>query len=125
MPARKKKTVDGDKVLVLGRFQEDDGYVSEFVSRIRTRRGSIVVAPSFGSRLHEVKKATSDAKTLAERYCTIAVGPMVQQRKIRDVAVEVTLLRPGNGEVYFNVDASYFDRLGRRQTLNYKHRLGS
>lgn len=123
MPAHKKKTVDGDPVLLRGRFVEDDGVASEFVSRIRTRRGSVITNPTFGSRLFEIRKLTPDARTLAEKYVTLATAPMVKQRKIREVTIEATVVRDTNS--YLLVEAEFFNRFGRKQTVSYKHRLGS
>lgn len=123
MPAHKKKTVDGDPVLSRGRFVEDDGVASEFVSRIRTKRGSVLVQPTFGSRLHEIKKMTGDAKTLAQKYIELAVAPMIRQRKIRSLVLTVTVIRGVNS--YLGIEAEFTNRFGRKQTVSYNHRLGS
>ena len=123
MPAHKKKTTDGDPILTLGRFTEDDGVASEFVSRIRTHRGSVVVQPTFGSRLFEIKKLTADVKSLAKKYTELAVLPMVTSRKIRSVSIEVVVIRSRTS--YLQIDAMFFNNFGRKQTVQYKHRLGS
>lgn len=123
MPARKKRTVTGEVVLVNGRFAEDEAFSTELVSRLRTRRGSVIPLPTYGSRLHTIKKATSDAAALAEKYCDIAVRPMIDQGKIRSATFSATITRTYPG-AYLLIECVYRDRQGRRQTLEYNHRLG-
>lgn len=124
MTARKKRTVTGEVVLENGRYVEDVAFSTELVSRLRTRRGSIVPLPNYGSRLHEIKKTTSDAAVLAEKYASIAVQPMIDQRKIRSATFTATVQRTSPG-AYLLIECVYRDQLGTRRSLQYNHRLGT
>lgn len=124
MTARKKRTVTGEVVLENGRYAEDQAFSTELISRLRTRRGSVIPLPTYGSRLYEIKKTTSDAAALAEKYASIAVQPMIDQRKIRSATFTATIKRTSPG-AYILLECVYQDQLGTRRSLQYNHRLGT
>lgn len=73
--------VTRDYVLTGGRLKQDDGFTSKVVLALATRLGSAQAFPTFGSRLHEVKRADEQGRKLAERHAENALAHLTSEVK--------------------------------------------
>lgn len=91
MPAKARRWIgtDGDYVVEAGNLRGDDGFTSKAVLALRTRKGSCLVFPQFGSRLHEIKKADERGRKLAEKRAYEAVAHLAAE--VDELAVTATL----------------------------------
>ena len=83
---------------------------------LRTRRGSCPLAPTFGSRLHEIRKLSPRSDRLAESYAREAIEHLVASREVRALDVEASV----RGSALLIV-LSYTTRAGERPSLPYLH----
>lgn len=102
VPTRARRYLDaqnGDYVVEHGALKQDAGFTSKVVLALRTRLGSALAAPSFGSRLHEVQHADERNRKLAERHAARAVAHLA--REVDELRVVATLPkdRPGAIEI--------------------------
>lgn len=69
MPAKARRWLNtsGDYQVVSGNLRGDDGWTSKALLALRTRKGSCLVFPEFGSRLHEITRADERGRKLAEK----------------------------------------------------------
>ncbi|MEM9488098.1 MAG: hypothetical protein AAGC55_03080, partial [Myxococcota bacterium] len=58
---------------------------------IATQRGSVIIDPSAGCRLADLKVSTADAAPLAVHVVELALQPLVTDGQIRDVSVSAAL----------------------------------
>lgn len=81
MPAKANRyvTVDGDYEQLGGGVRGDDGFTSKVVLALRTKLGSMVAFPEFGSRLHEIKVADERGRKMAEKRAAQAVAHLADQ----------------------------------------------
>lgn len=79
-----------DYVVEGGDFKQDDGFTSKVVLALATRRGSCLVAPWFGSRLHEIRYADERGRGLAETFTKQALAHLTAQ--IKDLRVKATIV---------------------------------
>ncbi len=119
MPVRRNiDPVSRDYVLHLGGYVGDVGLTSKVISRVATRRGSIVMLPTYGSRLHTIKGPVSGFEVLTESYVHEALDDLVQAREVNDLRVTVQ-----RNKSALDISIDYRDRRGRRQTVPYTHRM--
>lgn len=119
MPIRRHiDPVSRDYTLTLGQYDEGLGVTSEVISRVVTRRGSIVALPSYGSTLYTIKGPVAGFETLAKRAVEVALTDMLRSGKIRRLSVSVQ--RAGS---VLDLSIHFYDRRGRQQTVNVTHRM--
>ena len=87
--------VTRDYVLTGGRLKQDDGFTSKVVLALGTRLGSAQAFPTFGSRLHEVKRADEQGRKLAERHAENALAHLTSEVKELKVVATLSTERPG------------------------------
>ena len=85
----------GDYVVERGVLKEDDGFTSEVALALRTRLGSCLVLPSFGSRLHEVKRADEQGRRLSEKHAINALAHLTRKVDNLTVSAALSVDRPG------------------------------
>ncbi len=92
MPAKARRLIntEGDYEVSAGNLLGDDGFTSKAVLALRTRKGSCLVFPEFGSRLHEIKTADERGRKLAEKRAYEAVAHLAAE--VDQLTVVATLL---------------------------------
>lgn len=78
-----------DYVAEGGALKQDDGFTSKVVLALSTKLGSAEAVPTFGSRLHEIRRADEQGKKLAESHALRALSHLTKD--IQDLAVVATL----------------------------------
>lgn len=111
-----------DYMLRLGEYEGDDGVASKVLTRIVTKRGSIVPLPNFGSLLHTIRGPIPGYETLAKRYTLECLSDLVRSREVNDLTVTVARTRSASN-ASLDITVDYRDRRGRRQTVRHTHRL--
>ncbi len=86
-----------DYVVEGGRLKQDDGFTSKVVLALATRLGSALAFPTFGSRLHEVKRADERGRRLAEKHAERALGHLASE--IQGLKVEAKLVPSQTGAI--------------------------
>lgn len=76
-----------DYIVEAGGLKQDDGFTSQVVLVLATRLGSCQVYPSFGSRLHQIKRADETGRRLAEAYARLAVARLT----IKDLLIRARI----------------------------------
>ena len=114
-----------DYVIVLGEYTPDVGITTKVFSRIATKRGSVAVLPRFGSLLHTIKGPFAGFDKLAERHVKDCLADLVMRREVNRLKVIVTRGASQPGTATLDLDVEFYDRRGRRQRVNYTHRLGA
>jgi phage gp46-like protein len=81
MPAKANRylTVSGDYQQLAGGVRGDDGFTSKVILALRTRLGSCIAFPEFGSRLHEIKIADERGRKMAEKRAAQALVHLAEQ----------------------------------------------
>jgi phage gp46-like protein len=79
----------GDYVVESGRLKQDDGFTSKAVLALRTKLGSCLAFPAFGSRLHEIRKADEQGRRLAEKFALMACAHL--SAEVDDLKAVATL----------------------------------
>ena len=108
----------GDYAISRGGFVEDMTPASRVVLRLRTRKGTIPGLPSFGSRLHEIRKLTPDAKPKAEAFVREALDDLVKLEQLPDLTIVATVV-----ESTLQIAISYRDPDGRMRAIPYTHKV--
>lgn len=85
----------GDYVVENGGLKQDDGFTSKAVLALRTKLGSCLAMPGFGSRLHEIKKADERGRRQAEQYALIACAHLASQVEDLQATATLSTSRPG------------------------------
>lgn len=91
----------GDYVVTGGGLKADSGISSKIVLALRMRKGSSALFPTFGSRLHEVKKADESGRRLCEKHAFAALTHLA--REVASLDVEAQLV--GGGRIDILVSA--------------------
>lgn len=108
----------GRYVVSAGGYQEDSSVASKVVLALRTRRGTAAVYPTFGSRLHEIRKADESGRRSAEKFARQALIHLARQ--VESLDVEAQLL--GKGIIGITVSAK---QNGRVVVVSYTQVVGS
>lgn len=90
-----------DYVVEGGQLKQDDGFTSEVVLALATRLGSALALPTFGSRLHEIKRADERGRRLAEKHAMKALAHL--ERKVQDLRIEAALPKDKLGAITLTV----------------------
>lgn len=114
----KIEVATGGYTLTAGALTEDVTAASEVVLALRSRRGSSAVAPTYGSRLHTIRKLDKRSKGLARFHAIEALQFLVDRGAIRFLTVVVTRLTSG-----LRIVVSYRDRGGQPRTVDYTYRV--
>lgn len=114
----------GDYVVENGGPRGDSSMASQVVLRLRTRRGSCVVMPTLGSRLHLITRRVPGADRLAAAYVREALDDLVERRSIRDLKVTVESVSSGGGAALL-ITVSFRDTSADQRSVRYLHRLAS
>ena len=126
MPAARRwlDPMTGDYVVERGSPRADDTNASNILLRLRMRRGSMPLLPTFGSRLHLITRNAQSALRLAEHYAYEAIEDLVRDGSIRGVVVKAESLSK-NGGAFLAVTVSFSDSAADARTVQYERRLGA
>lgn len=84
-----------DYVVQDGDLRQDDGFASKVVLALGTRLGTCQVLPSFGSRLHEIKRADELGRKLAEKRARSALAHLESEVDELTVTAALNAKAPG------------------------------
>lgn len=68
-------------------FDKSDSLMSNIFLSMRIARGTFFIDPTFGSRLHEIKKITESNLRLAESYCREALQWLLTTKRLSFIQV--------------------------------------
>ena len=88
-----------DYVVEDGSLKQDEGFTSKVILALATRLGSAQAYPTFGSRLHEVKRADERGRRLAEKHAERALAHLAREVVGLKVEAKLRLDKPGAIEV--------------------------
>ena len=108
-----------DYVVEGGQLKQDDGFTSEAVLALSTRLGSALAFPTFGSRLHEIKRADEQGRRLAEKHAIKALAHL--ERRVEGLRVEAALPKNRPGAIVLTVSGR---RGGDELSVDYTAVLG-
>lgn len=95
-------TMSGEGLPEMGFDKAGDIRNNAFLSLV-IQRGAWWFDPAFGSRLHEIKKATSDAPALAEAYAKEALKWLLDVGRAKAIEVTASLLRGVTSSLRLNI----------------------
>lgn len=98
-----------------GEIEGDASHASEVLFLLRLRKGSAAAYPEWGSELHKITTLDARAPTMAERYATAAVQPMIDDGRVKSVTPKATIV----GQVLVLV-VNYVDAAGTRGLVTVK-----
>jgi phage gp46-like protein len=90
-----------DYVAEGGRLKQDEGFTSKVVLALSTRLGSAQAYPTFGSRLHEIKRADEQGRQLAEKHALRALSHLTSE--IRELHATATLPERTPGRIELTI----------------------
>jgi phage gp46-like protein len=93
-----------DYVVEGGALKQDDGFTSKVVLALATKLGSAHAFPTFGSRIHEVKRADEQGRKLAERHAMRALAHLTSE--IRELSVTAALSKDRPGAIDIEVSGT-------------------
>lgn len=84
-----------DYVVDTGGYQSDPGFTSKVVLALATKLGTCIVNPTFGSRLHEVKRWDEVGRRLTEKYAAEALEHLLSEIVNMTIVVEMSAKKSG------------------------------
>jgi len=80
-------------------LEAGDALRNNVLLSLLVRRGTLFVAPEFGSRLHTITKVSADAPARAQAYCVEATRWIIETGRAREITVDARIHDENNGRI--------------------------